>query len=189
MEKLCTRNNVTEARIEKVDGNICGGAYSIGIQQNIIESLLTWYQDKGTNYTLETKVTEARIENVGGNIWRSLFYRDIENKFKSQQTWYQNKGTNFILETIVTEARVENVDRNIYGEAYSIRIQKRKLKAYRLGFKTKGYQKQMYLKQGLKMLMEIYVEEFILQGYRKEKIKAYQLGIKIKGQSIYQKQM
>ena len=49
-----------------------------------IKSLSTWYQNKGTNYTLETKVTEARIENVGGNIWRSLFYRDIENKFKSQ---------------------------------------------------------------------------------------------------------
>ena len=33
-----------------------------------IKSLSTWYQDKGTNYILETKVTEPRVENVDGNI-------------------------------------------------------------------------------------------------------------------------
>ena len=33
-----------------------------------IKSLSTWYQDKGTNYILETNVTEARVENVDGNI-------------------------------------------------------------------------------------------------------------------------
>ena len=33
-----------------------------------IKSLLTWYQDKGTNYILEANVTEARVENDDGNI-------------------------------------------------------------------------------------------------------------------------
>ena len=33
-----------------------------------IKSLLTWYQDKGTSYILETNVTEARVENIDGNI-------------------------------------------------------------------------------------------------------------------------
>ena len=33
-----------------------------------IKSLSTCYQDKGTNYKLETNVTEARVENVDGNI-------------------------------------------------------------------------------------------------------------------------
>ena len=71
-------------------------------------------------------------------MWRNFFYRDIEKKIKSLSTWYQDKGTNYILETNVTEARVENVDGNICGGAYSIGIQKRELKAYRLGIKTTG---------------------------------------------------
>ena len=38
------------------------------IEKNI-KSPSTWYQDKGTNYILETNVTEARVENVDGNIY------------------------------------------------------------------------------------------------------------------------
>ena len=93
MDKLYTRNNVTEARIENVDGNTCGGAYSIRIQQNIIESLLTWYQDKGTSYILETNVTEARGENIDGNVCGGVYSIGIQKrKLKAYQLGIKTKG-------------------------------------------------------------------------------------------------